>query len=361
MSLKTSTKRIRVGIIGTGGMGVVHAKGYLKDKNVQMVSCTDVIPQKAFEFAKQFNIAKIHNDFQLMLEDDDVDAISITTPNATHCKIICEALRRNIHVLVEKPMVIALSEADQIASALKKSTSILQIGFMWRFHPEVRFLRKILYKEYIGAITRVKSYALLEGAPGGTIGSGKGKTWFTQKYSSGGGALIDMGIHSIDLVYHLLGKPTINKINARLNTLYEDIEVEDTGIVEIEFMPNILCTIETGWFQPHLDGVEASTQLYGTHGYARLFPTSVKYKLAGTWGEFFPRDKVPHESEIPYENQIASFLEALRNNQRPAVGFDDAIMITKIVEAAYLSSKEKRAVTLSEIAKSNITILREVA
>jgi predicted dehydrogenase len=137
------------------------------------------------------------------------------------------------------------------------------VAHCWRFDAEVLWLKSQVSK--LGQIIRTKGYGVhTHWGPSG---------WFTQQQLAGGGAMADMGIHALDTARFLLDDPQPVSVYARIGTYYKDYDVDDTGVIIVNWDNGVVSYIESGWWQPHSDGPEAATQLYGTHGFGQLFPT----------------------------------------------------------------------------------------
>jgi predicted dehydrogenase len=188
----------------------------------------------------------------------------------------------------------------------------------------------------LGKIIRTKGYGVhTHWGPSG---------WFTQHEFAGGGALADMGIHALDTVRFLLGDPRPVSVYAKVGTYYKDFDVDDTGVILVEWENGTTSYIESGWLQPHSDGPEAATQLYGTNGFGELFPTHLEVSNATSQtieriesGFEFPRPE--HCPQSTYDAQMAYFLSCIQKNKTPVPGGMEGLMNMKVVDAAYQSSK----------------------
>jgi predicted dehydrogenase len=195
----------------------------------------------------------------------------------------------------------------------------------------------------LGQIIRTKGYGVhTRWGPAG---------WFTQKVFAGGGAMADMGIHALDTVRFLLGDPKPASVYAKIGTYYKEFDVDDTGVIIVEWENGTVSYIESGWWQPHCDGPEAATQLYGTKGFGQLFPTRLELLNASTQqvdvvesGSEFPRKE--HCPQSVYDTQMAYFIDCIRKNKKPNPGGAEGLTNMKIVDAAYKSSKTAKAVTI---------------
>jgi predicted dehydrogenase len=160
-----------------------------------------------------------------------------------------------------------------------------------------------------------------------------------------------MGIHALDTVRFLLGDPQPVSVYARIGTCYTDYDVDDTGVIIVNWDNGVYSYIESGWWQPHLDGPEASTQLYGSKGFAELYPTHVslpdpKADSIETIDPGFPHPRAEHCPQVMYDNQLAYFISCIREVRTPNPGGVEGLANMKVVDAAYESARTGRVVTL---------------
>lgn len=300
-------------------------------------------PESMAAFAAEYGIPRQYRTVPDLLADGGVDALVISTPNYLHAPETIAALSAGVHVMVEKPMAMNAHEAGTMLAASQKSGARLMVAHCWRFDEEVLWLKEQIEKDCIGAIVRTKGYGVhVNWGPRG---------WFTQKKLAGGGALADMGIHAIDTVRFLLGDPQPSSVYAKISTHYRAIDVDDTGIIIINWDNGVTSYIESGWWQPHADGPEASTQLYGLNGLAHLYPTGLirtsrKEESIEKVDPGFPAVRDPHCPQVMYDTQIAYFIECIRSGQAPNPGGIEGLTNTKIVDAAYESSRTGQVVKI---------------
>jgi predicted dehydrogenase len=293
------------------------------------------------EFGKRFGISRQYENVESLLKDGGVDALVVSTPNYLHAPQTIAALNAGVHVMVEKPMAMNAQEAEQMCVAAEKSGATLMVAHCWRFDPDVLWLKEQSRK--LGRIIRTKGIGVhRHWGPSG---------WFTQKEFAGGGAMADMGIHALDTVCFLLGDPRPVSVYAKIGTYYKDFDVDDTGVIIVEWDNGATSYIESGWWQPHADGPEAATQLYGTEGFGELFPTHLELsnKKEGKIdvvesGFEFPRKE--HCPQSLYDAQMAYFVDCIRKNKTPIPGGAEGLVNMKVVDAAYKSSKIGKVVTI---------------
>ncbi len=332
---------MKVAFAGTGLIAGVHAGAAQKLPGVTLEAVVNHRPESMAAFAAEFGIPRQYPDVESLLKDGDVDALVVCTPNYLHAPQTIAALEAGVHVLVEKPMAMNAAEAEAMLAAGRKSGALLMVGHVWRFDPEVRWLREQVAAGRLGKIVRTKGYCLhVHHGPEG---------WFTQRKFAGGGAVADMGIHALDTVRFLLGAPRPVSVYARIGTYYNDFDVDDTGVIIVNWDQGTTSYIEAGWWQPHADGPQAATQLYGTIGFGRIFPSYLEIPRADNSVERIDSDLPPVEKRDKRDKfvpQMSHFLECIREGKQPNPGGAEGLVNMRVIDAAYKSAETGQVITL---------------
>ncbi len=325
-------KAIRIAIIGAGYINDYHVRGLQPLPDVEVVAVGSAHLEKAQQFATRHAIGEAVTDIHSLATREDIDAVVMGVPNRYHASYTIEFLKSGKDVFQEKPLAMNAKEGEEIISVAEASGGIVMVGHMWRFDEEAMYIRDMVRSDQIGKVIRTKGYGIhVNWGPTG---------WFAQKSLAGGGALADMGVHAIDTVRFILDDPQPKQVYASIGTHYGEYDVDDTGLVVITWDDGVVSTIECGWWQPHMDGPEAGTRLYGTRGYASLFPTLLKVETGGTRGKLMPEfpERKEHCDQAMYDRQMKSFVHCIRTRQTPKPGLAEGQAIMKIVDAAYASS-----------------------
>jgi len=325
---------------GTGYINKVHARA-AQDCGVELAAVVNHKPESMAAFANEFGIPRQYKTVEALLKDGKVDALIVSTPNYLHKSQTIAALKAGLHVMVEKPMAMNALEAEEMCEVAEKSGALLMVAHCWRFDPEILWLREQSTK--LGKIIRTKGIGVhTHWGPSG---------WFTQKEFAGGGALADMGIHALDTARFLLGDPKPVAVYARIGTHYKDFDVDDTGVIIVEWDNGATSYLESGWWQPHADGPEAATELYGTQGFGRVFPTKLEIPNLPEQkidvidpGFAFPRES--HAPQSLYDSQLKYFVECIEKNQKPTPGGLEGWANMKVVDAAYQSSQTRKVIEI---------------
>jgi predicted dehydrogenase len=329
---------MRVAFAGTGYINKIHARA-AQNCGAELVAVVNYKAESMEAFSKEFGIPRQYETVEALLNDGNVDALVIGTPNYLHAPQTIAALNAGVHVMVEKPMSMNAQEAEQMYEAAQKSGALLMVAHCWRFDPDVLWLKEQAPK--LGKIVRTKGIGVhTHWGPSG---------WFTHKKFAGGGAMADMGIHALDTARFLLGDPQPVAVYAKIGTYYKDFDVDDTGVIMVEWDKGVTSFFESGWWQPHADGPQAATQLYGTQGFGQLFPTklelpNISEQNVDVIDSGFEYPRQDHCPQSLYDAQLNYFLECIEKKETPNPGGLEGLINMKVVDAAYESSRTGKVV-----------------
>jgi predicted dehydrogenase len=317
----TAPARLRIALLGTGWIMDFHARAVLEHPGAELVAAASWREPSLRRLAARYGIPRVTTDWRALAADPGVDAVVIGTPNALHAPQAIAFLEAGKHVLVEKPMATSVAEADAMVAAAREGGARLMVAHCWRFHPDVRALRARVAAGELGEIVKTRGY-------GGHAGWGP-SGWFTDPELAGGGALLDMGVHAIDTTRYLLGDPRPVRVCAAIGTRYGRDAVDDDAILLISWSNDTNSTVESGWWQPRVGGLEADTELYGTGGYARV------------WELTEPPPGYDHCTQPMYSAQLAELVEAVAAGRQPRPSGEDGRVVVQVVEQAYASARKR--------------------
>lgn len=331
---------IGVALIGSGYISHYHACGLRKLPGIELRALCSLDGKAAELFAKKYGIETVTERIDDLTNREDIQAVIVSTPNKFHAPYAIEFMKSGKDVFVEKPMAMSASQGREMIECARDTGRILTVGHMWRFDTEVNYIRDLLKSGKLGTIVKTKGYGIhVNWGPSG---------WFVDKDLAGGGALADMGVHAIDAVRYLLGDPRPKEVYAKISTQFGDYDVDDTSVVMITWDTGTVSIIESGWWHPHADGPEAGTQLFGTLGYASLFPTLYKLKVGERIVETVPDmpKRKEHCDQAMYTRQMKHFVECVRTRCEPASGMAQGQAVLEIVDAAYESARTGEVVRI---------------
>jgi len=350
-------KKIKVGIIGTGSISNLHMAGYSALKNVEVVACCDINEKRALDYAKRYSIENVFTDYNEMLKMKDLDAVSVCTWNNGHAPATIAALKAKKHVLCEKPPAMNVGEAIEMEKAAKESGKLLMIGFVRRFGKNTRIMQDFISNGTLGDIYYAKTSCVRRcGNPGG---------WFSDKKRSGGGPLIDLGVHMIDLARYLLGKPkavavsgaTFSKIGTRNNVKMIDryrpvdvddyCDVEDMAVAMIRFDNGAVLNVETS-FSQHIKEEKLTLELYGSKGGAVIEPEmeifTENFDYLVDVKPVFAEDYDPFDAN--FKAETAHFIDCIENGTKCLNPVEDGVELMRILDAIYLSAETGREIMI---------------
>ena len=338
---------VRLALLGTGGIAAAHAAAFRGLPGVVVAAAQNHRPESLARFATAFDVPRTYLRLEDLLADRVADAAVVCTPNALHAPQAVAALTAGLHVLVEKPMATSADEGAAMVAAAGRAGRVLAVAHCWRHDAEARWLRARLAEGRLGEVVRTRGFGVhVDWGPGG---------WFARQELSGGGALVDMGVHALDTARFLLGDPAPRTVFARVARRFGEragdaaADVDDTGLVVVEWQGGALSEVECGWWHPHADGPEAATRVLCTRGHASLFPTFVRGRDAAGGdlcedGGFPPRQ--PHCLPAMYRAQATAFVAAVRGESAPVAEGRDALAVQRVLDAACESSRTGQAIAL---------------
>ena len=354
-----SDRKLRIGIIGTGGISGSHIKAYLNQPDVELVAGCDLIPGKAEAKFAEYEVkgAKFFTDYKEMIDTVEMDAVSVCTYNRTHAECTIYALEHGINVLLEKPMSVTLDEGIAIRKAEKASGKIVSVGFQPRFDANMQMIKKIVESGELGRVYYVQT--------GGGRRHGIPVSWsetFIENDKAGLGALGDIGCYSIDLVMNALGNPKPLTVSGTATDYFgttpeaysqvgkpecaKKFSVDDFASAYIRLEGGIILDFRIAWYM-HLD-TPGDTIIMGTKGSLRIPSTDC-------WnGSFWNPMKLYHdvagepvETVIPllpattdlWDKKIRSFLNAVITGGKAPVPTDEIIYNQAILDGIQKSSE----------------------
>jgi len=335
--------KLRIGVLGTGIiMRDFHLLTLRNHPKAEVAAAGNLHAESLERLAKDFDIPKTYTDFEEMASAHDIDAVVIGLPNYLHAPVTIQMLEAGKHVLCEKPMAMRVAEAEQMVEAAQRTGRRLMIAHMWRFDREILWLRDVVASGQLGQVFKAKSHAIwLYDGP-------RPQSWFVQPKFAGGGALADMGVHSLDTLRFVLGGARPTRVFANVGTHFRDIDLDDTATVLLEFEGGIAGLIEAGWYHLYADGLEGYTQVFGTQGYARALPSELHTHVEGVWSTTTPKmPKRQQQCDLPmYQAQMDYFVDCALNDREPTPGGMDGLWAMRMLEAAYRSAEIGQAVAI---------------
>jgi predicted dehydrogenase len=349
---------LKIAVIGVGSISELHLKAYVANPAVELYAVCDLNEERANKKAAEFGAAKVYVDYQELLKDKEIDAVSICTWNNSHAEISIAALDAGKHVLVEKPLCRTVEEALRVQEAVKRSGKILQVGFVRRYDANAQLLHKFAEAGEFGEIYYAKASIIRRlGNPGG---------WFSDIERSGGGPLIDLGVHAIDLCWYMMGRPkavsvsgnTYRKLGNRAhlqNLSFYKASDYDSAKNTVEDLANALIRFENGAslivdvsFSLHAKEDDITIKLYGDKGGFEIEPAIMMVtEKHNTILNVIPQvDNKGINIAAAFQNEINHFIDCIQHGRQPISPVEDGVEIMKILCAIYESAAAGREIQL---------------
>lgn len=363
-----ASRKLKVGIIGTGWIAESHIQQYNAMPDVEVVALADLIPGKAEAFKEKWGVqgdVHFYPDHKSMIDNEELDAVSVCTYNATHAECTIYALEHGVNVLLEKPMCVTLDEAAEIVKAEKKSGKILSIGFQPRYDANMQMIKKIVESGTLGEIYYIQT--------GGGRRRGIPNSTFIEKRTAGIGALGDIGCYSLDMVLNAIGYPTPKTVSAYTSNFFgtsteyqseydaKRFDVDDFAAAFIRLDPGkygdkdgIILDFRIAWAM-HVD-TPGDTIIFGKKAALRIpstdcwngsvgGPMKIYHDVAGARVEtVIPI--IQNKGQGLFYKKVRSFLDAIKNNGTSPVPSSQIIKNQAILDGIVKSAAAGKEVDI---------------
>ncbi|MFP3903949.1 MAG: Gfo/Idh/MocA family protein [Armatimonadota bacterium] len=331
------------GIIGCGVIAPTHIKAVQATDGAEFVACCDVVEEKAQERADEFGDGdvKVYRDLEDMLNDPDVDVVSICTPSGMHSEQAIMAAEAGKHILCEKPMDVELKKIDAMIAAAKENNVKLSGVFQRRTYESSNKVRDAVRSGKLGRVVIGDCYQKYFRSHEYYASGDWRATWELD----GGGALMNQGVHGIDLLLYIMGD--VKRINANARTLVRNIAVEDTAVATLEFANGALGVIEgTTSITP---GYGCKIQISGDDGTIEVVNKEITmWDIPGEEEEIeqgedevgTARDATSGLTEEGHTSHVADMVDAINNDREPQIPGREARRAVEVIKAIYKSSRE---------------------
>ena len=342
--------KVKWGVIGAGGIADRRTiPGLLLAKNAELVAVMDTDMKITEDLAKKHGASKAYDCVDELLKNPEIDAVYIASPVAAHYEQAKKAALTGKHILIEKPLALTVAEGEELISLCQKQNVLFATGLMMRFHAYHVKAKELVAEGVLGTIVsaRAQLTCWYPDMPG---------NWRQSMAGAGGGSLMDMGVHCIDLLQYIIGDKVV-AVSALTGTKTFNYEVEDSATVLMQFKNGAYATVDSNYNIPD-NAAECRLEIYGTKG-SILASGTISQVEGGNFRLLLSQDSEysaiqdrssTGETEVSvtfgnmYTKEIESFGESILNGTPVAVPATDALQVQKIVESAYRASKERRMI-----------------
>ncbi|CAN5594718.1 Gfo/Idh/MocA family oxidoreductase [soil metagenome] len=347
-------KEVRIGIIGAGWPGRQHARAVRVCRGAVLAALAEPNEERSAEFCRSYAPEETHAHYEEFLGNPALDAVVICLPNHLHFPATLAALRAGTHVLCEKPPTLNSAEMRVLQEEAAKQGRIYFFGRQFRFAPAMRRARDLIAAERLGEIYFAEAvWVRSRGIPTGLGG------WFTKKERSGGGALIDLGVHALDSAWYLMGTPRPVSVTASVFQNFRHLvqtptfDVEDAAFAFIRFANKAVVQLKTSWAGNLTDEIPLGSvfgresnncTIYGSKATVRLQPLTL---FQDENGVLVDHPLEPPDKADSFELQMQNFVDAVIGRAAPANSAEQAVYLMEMLDAIYLSSSTGREVPIA--------------
>ena len=348
-------KKLRMAIIGCGGISETQIRALGAIPEVELVAGADLKPDRLEVMKSRYGLKALYRDYHRMLKEVRPDAVTVCTPNGVHAPATIAALQAGAHVITEKPMAMNPRQCQAMIDAAKKARRKLCVGFQYRYHPATQMLRRARDAGMFGRIMFVKCLALRRrGIPNWGV--------FGQKRLQGGGPMIDIGVHVLEMAHYVMGSPKpiaatgkvwtylgnqpSSVVSAWPNWDWKTYTVEDLAVGHIRFDNGAVLQIESS-FAAHIERDQWNFTLVGEKGGCTWDPPTIFTDQAGTMtnttAAFLPKG----DFAVLFEMKLRNFVDACLYHKPLEAPGEAGIAVQKIIDGVYRASQANREVTIN--------------
>lgn len=341
-------RKLRYGFIGAGGIAGTHMEELTKRDDVELVAVADVSPDALADISARFNVASTFEDHRKMLREANLDAVSVCTPNRFHMRHTIDALRAGCDVLCEKPLAMNAREGARMVAAANELGRKLAIGFQYRYNPRTAFLKRAADEGQLGRVVYARVQALRRrGIPNWGV--------FGRRELQGGGPLIDIGVHALEMAHFVMGSPTPvsaigdvfsylgNRRSDRVESVWKGWDwkhhdVEDLAVGRIRFEDGAVLTLEAAW-AAHVEKNLWTFELLGEEGGASWDPPKIFRDEAGHMVDKSPAWLPDPRSDGMFKRKMFNFVEHCLYDAPLLAPGADGLVVQKMIDGIYRSAE----------------------
>ncbi|QQE80559.1 Gfo/Idh/MocA family protein [Alicyclobacillus sp. SO9] len=325
---------MKVGIVSFAHLhAYTYADALLNMEDVELCAISDGNAARGREAAKRFR-TRYYGDYHEMLQED-LDAVVVCTENSRHAEVVIAAAEAGKHVLCEKPIATTVEDAKQMIEVCERNNVILQIAFPVRFCAPIQRLKQMILDEDLGRIIAIKGTNRGQN-PGG---------WFVDKNLSGGGAVMDHTVHVIDLMRWFMGSE-VREVYAEVDTVFNDIPVDDCGILTLEFENGVFASHDPSWsrVKSYPTWGDVTLEVIGTKGVTKVDAFSQHVTLYSDLDNRVSEEFWGDSMDIEL---IRDFLSCIKEHRSPSITGTDGLKALEVALAAYQSAETNQPVKLT--------------
>jgi predicted dehydrogenase len=347
---------VKFGAIGAGMISQSGFDGLTASGSAEVVAVADIHAGRAKEYADRNKVKKYYTEAASIIKDDSIDAVYIALPNALHVPMAVAALEAGKHVILDKPFALNFAEATKVADAVKKTGKLFMLGMNQRFAEGPQRIKALVDRGYFGDIYAVGAYWRRRG------GIPRLGTWFGNKAGAGGGCMLDIGVHMLDLALYTIGNFEVESVSGSIFTRFGDrglgeggwgisdrenpsFDVDDFATAFIRLKGGVVLNLNVSWAAHQKEIDIHNVDLHGTTAGASLYPGEV-YSYDSTAKANFDMSDLKIDIKYPHCDRFVNFVRAILGEEAPGVTIDQALAVQRTLDAVYQSAEEGREIRL---------------
>jgi predicted dehydrogenase len=349
--------KIKVGIVGAGQISYGHVTQINEHPGAEVVAVADPSEKRAKLLQEKFSLPQRYQDAKEMIADPEIDAVSIAVPNFLHAPVALDALKAGKHVLLDKPFALNYKEAQSVVAAAKKAKKVFTMGMNWRFNQHAQTIRALTDRKEFGEIYHAKATILRR------CGIPKFGTWFCEKKKSGGGCMLDIGVHFLDLCLYAINNFKPVSVSGQTYTKFGNrklgggtwgmsdpgkhvFDVDDFASALIRFENGATVTLDVAWAMHQKEDTKMSVQLMGTQAGASMLPQAEIYRYGKKKGEYEVVEPQKVKPPYPGKTRFGNWIDAILKKDKLCCAPEEALAVQKILDGIYESSRTGKEVKL---------------
>jgi predicted dehydrogenase len=350
------SEKLRCAVLGAGAIGLDHLHSLSAFPRAAAVAIAETNPRRSREACDRFKIPRSYSDYHELLDQPDIDAVTIALPNHLHAEAALAALKARKHVLLEKPMTTRAQDAAKLVETARRMRCTLMVAQNFRFNRHTQAARQFIDRGDLGEVYHARAFWLRRsGIP--RIGS-----WFTQRKLAGGGCLADIGVHVLDAALHLMKEFDVVSVSAHAHAKFgprgegefnwgrseidpkRPFDVEDFGLALLRLKSGRTLSLEAAWaaFVPE-ENRECGLDLLGTQAGLSLFPA----RLYRNTPDGYQTTHLTHLKPLVSEDRVQHFVACVLDGKKPLVAPEESLKVQQILDAIYASVATRKEVRLT--------------
>jgi len=348
---------IKVGIIGAGAIANNHCGSISKYEGAEAVAVADLSAERRNALKAQWSMGRAYASWQDLVADPEIDAVTVALPNALHAPCALAAIKAGKHVMLDKPFALNAAEAKSCIDAARRKRKVLMVGMNQRYNDKAQMLRAIVERGDLGSIYHTKAYWCRR------TGSPKFGTWFVNKKLSGGGCMLDIGVHVLDLGMYLSGSWNPVAVTGQIYGKFGHrgigeggwgksdrnhkikFDVDDSACALIKCRDGATIELNVSWIQHQETPDRMNVELYGTEAGAKLAPTKI-FRFGSNKGEYEVVE--PQGVKVPdmRKDRAHDWLDMITRKRKSICTLEQALTVQKVLDAVYKSAATGREVRI---------------